>query len=128
MTNYNSWYVGMDVVCVRADFDPKQKTTIAPQLVVGQVYKIRWIGPYKHYLDGEYIGVRVEGVDRGVCPYWGDVDQPWFASRFRPLVKDPLAIFRRIATDPDFKIAAPEGPVRAPDDGGVEREKVKEEV
>lgn len=107
-----AFYVGQDVVCVKAEYDPKQKTTITPELVNGQVYKIRWLGIYNHYLDGEYLGIRVEGIDRGTCKIWGDVDQPFRASRFRPVVSDPLAQFKRIATDLDYKITAPEGPVR----------------
>lgn len=120
-------YVGQDVVCI--DNGQPKDTTLPSELTVGQVYKIRWLGVYVHYLDGEYIGVRVEGIDRGTCKIWGDVDQPFKASRFRPLVRDPLAIFRQIAAEPDFKIDGPEGPVRGlPDDGGVENEREREEV
>lgn len=130
MTNYNSWYVGMEVVCVNAQTPPR--VTIPIGLTEGAVYKLRWIGRHKSYVDGEFIGVKLEGVERGEDPTYGDKDPPFAAARFRPLVKDPLAIFKRIATDPDFKIDAPEGPLHPngplPDDGGVEREKVKEEV
>lgn len=115
----NQFYVGQEVVCIKASYDPGQRTTIAPELVEGQIYRIRWLGMYNHYLDGEYLGVRVEGVDRGTCPHWGYVDQPFNANRFRPLVSDPLAWARQIAADPSWKIDAPEGPVRGvPDDGG----------
>lgn len=125
----HAFYVGQEVVCVKADYDPSQKTTIKPELEVGKVYKIRWLGVYSHYLDGDYLGIRVDGMDRGICPFWGYDDVPFRASRFRPLVKDPLAIFKRIATDPDYTIDAPEGPVRGePDDGGSVKEKELEEV
>lgn len=120
----NHFYVGQEVVCINAR--QPANTTLASELKEGQTYKLRWVGVHKHYLDGEYVGVRVEGIDRGVCEIWGDVDTPYAAARFRPLVKDPLAIFRAIATDPEFKIDAPEGP-RRPHKLPV-REKVKEEV
>lgn len=123
-------YVGCEVVCVKATYDPTQHTSIAPELVEGQVYKVSWLGMYNHYLDGEYLGVRVEGINRGICPHWGYDDQPFRASRFRPLVKDPLSIFRAIAADPKFEVTAPEGPLRGvPDDGGEGvKEKEKEVV
>ena len=126
MTARHDLYVGCEVVCIKAHYDTSQKTTIAPELVEGQVYKIRWLGMFNHYLDGEYLGVKLEGVERGVCPHWGYDDQPFYASRFRPVVKDPLALFKRIATDPEFKIDGPEGPCR--DTPLPEREKQKEAV
>lgn len=125
MTPRHDLYVGCDVVCVRANYAPSQQTTIKPELAEGQVYKIRWLGMYNHYLDGEYLGVRVEGIDRGVCPHWGYDDVPFNADRFRPLVKDPIALFKRIATDPNYKVTGPEGPTH-PD--GPLPEKKKEEV
>ncbi len=125
----NHFFVNQDVVCI----DAKQpaNTTLPSELTEGQTYKIRWIGIHRHYLEGEYVGVRLEGIDRGTCPIWGDVDTPFRADRFRPLVSDPLAQFRQIATDPSYKVTGPEGPVRdepLPDDGEGVREKEKEGV
>lgn len=120
-------YVGCEVVCVRADYDPQQRVSIKSELVEGQIYRIRWLGMYNHYLDGEYLGVRVEGINRGTCPHWGYEDLPFNASRFRPVVKDPTAIFKRIATDPSWKVDAPEGPLH-PDGPLPEPEREKEEV
>lgn len=123
----NNFYVGQEVVCIDAKTPPR--VTIPLPLVEGQVYKIRWVGPYTSYVDGDFIGVRLEGVERGVCEVYGHDDPPFHSKRFRPVVKDPLAIFKRIATDPNFKIDAPEGPVRAkPTREGAPRRKVKEEV
>ncbi|WP_246679532.1 MULTISPECIES: hypothetical protein [unclassified Mesorhizobium] len=123
----NTFHVGMQVVCVDAKVPPH--VTIPLGLKEGAIYVIRWIGPHNSYVDGEFIGVRLEGVERGQCPTYGHDDPPFNAKRFRPLVSDPLAIFRRIATDPDFKIDAPEGPVRdRPTREGAPRRKVKEEV
>lgn len=121
-------YVGCEVVCIRADYDPGQRVSIKSELVEGQVYRIRWLGMYNHYLDGEYLGVRVDGINRGVCPHWGYDDPPFYASRFRPVVKDPTAIFRRIATDPSWEVDAPEGPVRGEPLPEIEREREKEDV
>lgn len=107
------FYVGQDVVCVRAAYEEGQRVAIASELVEGKVYRIRWLGIYSHYLDGDYLGIKVEGLERGICPEWGYVDQPFYANRFRPLVKDPLAAMRNIAANPDgYKPQTIEGPVR----------------
>lgn len=122
-------YVGCDVVCIDAKFAPSQKTTIKCELVEGQTYRIRWLGIFDHYLDGKYLGVKVEGIVRGQDPEWGYHDMPFYARRFRPLVKDPIALFKRIGTDPDFKVNAPEGPLHPDGPLPLEpRRKVKEEV
>lgn len=121
----NHFHVGQQVVCIDDEF---KRVTIPQGITKGQIYTLRWVGEYTMYADGTYIGVRLEGVDRGVDPTYGYEDPPFAARRFRPLVKDPLAVLRRIATDPDYKIDAPEGPVRAPDDGGVVKEREREEV
>lgn len=103
-------YPGQEVVCIDAGQPPR--TTIPLGIEEGQTYVLRWVGPYVSYVDGEFIGVRLEGVERGKCPTYGHDDPPYAARRFRPLVKDRLAVFRRIAVDPDYKIDAPEGPRR----------------
>lgn len=119
------FHLGMWVVCV--DNGQPKDTTLHSELAKGAVYKIRWLGVHKSYVDGEYLGIKVEGIDRGTCQIWGDVDPPFKARRFRPVVHDPLASLKQIAADPDgYKPATEEGPrrgkklpVRAP---------VKEEV
>jgi hypothetical protein len=120
--------VGCEVVCIDDQF---ARVTIPQGITKGQVYRIRWLGIYETYVDGPYLGVRLDGVERGVDPTYGYDDPPFHARRFRPVAKDPLAVFRRIAADPDFKVAAPEAPARPggplPDDGGT-REKEKEVV
>lgn len=119
-------YVGCEVVCIDDKFNG---VTIPQGITEGQVYKIRWLGMFNSYVDGEFLGVKLEGVERGIDPTYGYDDPPYAARRFRPLVKDPLALFKRIATDPEFKVDAPEGPVRGePDDGGNVKEREKEEV
>lgn len=94
MTYINQFHVGQSVVCI----DAKQpaNTTLPSELVEQQIYKIRWVGPFVHYLDGEYIGLRLEGIDRGICQVWGYVDQPFRATRFRPLVADRLGSLRAL--------------------------------
>lgn len=104
------FYPGQDVVCIDAALPPR--VTIPLGLVEGQVYTIRWVGMFDNYVDGPMLGVKLVGINRGVDPEYGFDDPPYRASRFRPLVKDKLAVFRRIAADPDYKIDAPEGPRR----------------
>lgn len=104
------FYPGQKVVCIDADQPPN--VTISLGLVKGQIYTLRWVGTFNNYVDGEFLGVRLVGINRGKDPTYGYEDPPYAARRFRPLVKDPIAVFRRIETDPDYKIDAPEGPRR----------------
>lgn len=94
MTYIQQFYVGQDVVCISAK--QPANTTLSSGLTEGSIYKIRWIGPFVHYLDGEYIGLRLEGINRGICQIWGYVDQPFRATRFRPLVTDRLGSLRAL--------------------------------
>ena len=123
MTYAHQFYVGQDVVCISAT-QPKD-TTLPSELTEGSIYKIRWIGPYKTYLDGEYIGIRVEGIDRGTCAIYGDVDPPFRSTRFRPLVADRLGSLRALLVPGQPLAPAPEEPRR--DGDGGERVKEKEE-
>ena len=104
------FYPGQEVVCV--DASQPERVTIPIGLVEGQVYTLRWVGDFNNYVDPPFIGVRLLGINRGKDPTYGFEDPPYAARRFRPLVKDKLAVFRRIAADPNYKIDAPEGPVR----------------
>lgn len=124
---YN-FHAGMDVVCI------DDKVPLAGGGVVkdaniteGQTYTIRWVGMAHLYTLGDYLGVKLDGVDSKFGEPWGVPDAPYAARRFRPLVNDPLALFKRIATDPDYKIDAPEGPLH-PDGPLKEPEREKEVV
>ena len=88
MTNLR---VGQQVVCIDAKF---KGVTIPQGIDDGKVYTIAWVGEYTTYVDGTYAGVRLVGVDRGVDPTYGYENPPFAARRFRPLVTDPLAVFR----------------------------------
>ena len=68
--------VGDQVVCIDAKVGFEQFIEIKE----GEVYTISWIGPFEHYTQGSYIGVRLKGVDRGICPQFG-YDNPPFAAR-----------------------------------------------
>jgi hypothetical protein len=115
-------YPGVEVVCVDDQVPLAGGGFVKDaNITEGTVYRIRWVGMAHLYTLGDYLGVKLEGVDSGFGEPWGVPDAPYAARRFRPLVKDPLAWARRIATDPEFKVNAPEGPVRVP-------EKEKEEV
>lgn len=129
MTDFDpthKFYVGQWVVCVDAGYKPEQRVSLPCELTKGAVYKIRWLGVFVHYLDGEYLGIKVEGIDRGEDPEFGYHDMPYRAARFRPVVHDPLASLRNMVANPDgYRPVAPEGPVRKTE--GAPKRK-KEEV
>lgn len=114
MTPNGTWqfHVGMQVVCVDDSLMPEQYLEIN----AGEVYTISWVGIHENYIAGEYLGVRLVGVERGVCPQFGDHNPPFRATRFRPLVRDRLSSLRSIlaGNDPSPSIEDPT------------REKVKE--
>ncbi|WP_028752723.1 hypothetical protein [Rhizobium leucaenae] len=109
MTNHQ-FYVGQQVVCISAA--QPANTTLPSELTEGAIYKIRWIGEHTHYLDRTYIGVRLEGIDRGTCQIWGDVDTPFRATRFRPLVADRLGSLRALLVPGQPLAPSVEGPLR----------------
>lgn len=77
---------GDKVVCVDAKRSPT--TTLETDLVEGEVYTVRTYGPYRHYIDGDFMGVRLMEIDRGDDPAGYDKgDMPFRASRFRPVVE-----------------------------------------
>jgi hypothetical protein len=94
MTYIHQLHVGQDVVCISAA--QPLTTTLPSELVENKIYRIRWIGEHVHYVDGTYIVVRLEGIDRGTCKIWGDVDTPFKATRFRPIVADRLGSLRAL--------------------------------
>jgi hypothetical protein len=73
---------GQQVICVDDTTPPEQYLGIR----AGETYTLRWVGEHMNYIGGSYIGVRLEGVDRGVCPQFGEEDPPFRAARFRPVV------------------------------------------
>lgn len=75
--------VGDDVVCIDAKIFDLQYIEVKE----GETYRVRWVGPCSSYMNGDYIGVRLDGINRGVCPEFGDEDPPFNARRFRPVVK-----------------------------------------
>lgn len=126
-------YIGCDVVCIYDKVPLEGGITVKDaNITEGQIYRVRWVGMASHYVFGDYLGVKLEGVDSKFGEAWGVPDAPYAASRFRPLVKDPLAIFRRIATDPEYRVEGPEGPLHPsgplPDDGEGVKEREREET
>lgn len=116
-------YPGVEVVCVD-DRVPLAGGGFVKDanITEGTVYTVRWVGMAHLYTLGDYLGVKLDGVDSKFGEPWGVPDAPYAARRFRPLVKDPLAWARQIAADPNGPLPeAPEGPVRVP-------EREKEEV
>ncbi len=82
---------GDDVICIDDTTLPEQYLEIRQ----GEIYTCRWIGPCRTYLGGDYIGVRLDGINRGICPQFFEEDPPFRASRFRPVVK-PSAPARKL--------------------------------
>lgn len=116
MTSTNgTWqfHVGMQVVCIDDSTMPEQYLEVK----AGEVYTLAWVGIHESYIAGEYLGVRLVGVNRGRCPEFGDLDPPFRATRFRPLKNDPLSSLRSLLA----------GKPLAPSIEEPKREKVKEE-
>jgi hypothetical protein len=74
---------GDEVVCIDDTTLPEQYLGIR----AGETYTATWVGMCRTYLGGDYAGIRLAGVNRGVCPQFGDDDPPFAARRFRPVVK-----------------------------------------
>lgn len=91
MSDYTSWFVGMEVVCLHGYYPGK--------LVAGQTYTVSRIG-----LDG-LVGTSVMVDLEGVEP--GSFGPGWFASRFRPVQKrkTSIAIFQRLLDNPRVRIS-----------------------
>jgi len=123
-------YPGVQVVCID-DKVPLMGGQIVKDKYIteGEVYTLMWVGMVNNYVFGEYLGVTLKGVESRFGAENAQPHTPYNAKRFRPVVSDPLAVFKRIAVDPDFKVGAPEGPVRGLPDGGDDvKKREKEEV
>jgi hypothetical protein len=95
MTNTNgTWqfHVGMQVVCIDDSTMPEQYLEVKP----GEIYTLSSVGIHESYIAGEYLGVRLVGIDRGICPQFGDLDPPLRTTRFRPVVPHRLASLRSL--------------------------------
>ncbi|MDO9415849.1 CAP-Gly domain protein [Pararhizobium sp.] len=92
----SDFHVGQKVVCIDDKF---KHVSIDQGIRKGQVYTLRWVGMYKHYVDGEFFGVKLEEIHRGNDDGpegYGAADMPYRASRFRPLVKDRISALRKL--------------------------------
>ncbi|WP_107327169.1 hypothetical protein [Agrobacterium pusense] len=74
---------GDEVVCVDDTTLPEQYLGIR----AGETYTATWVGMCRTYLGGDYAGIRLAGVNRGVCPQFGEEDPPFALRRFKPVVK-----------------------------------------
>ncbi len=109
----NHFHVNQQVVCINDQVPIEGGLTVKDARITdGQIYTLRWVGMTSHYVFGEYLGVRLEGIQMNEGMTYGEPDCPYAATRFRPLVTDPIAVFRSILADPNKKIDAPEGPAR----------------
>ena len=80
-----TFHVGQKVVCINDRF---KNVSIDQGIRKGQVYTVRWAGHYRHYVDGDFYGIKLMELYRGMD--YGAVDMPFRASRFRPLVSDRI--------------------------------------
>jgi hypothetical protein len=104
----NQFFVGQEICCIDDTF----KNVTQDQLIrEGEVYKIRWIGMFEHYAFGEFLGVKLEGIDRGEDPELGYDDMPFAARRFKPVVPDRLGSLRGLLAGGPLS-PAPNEPVR----------------
>lgn len=79
---------GDKVICIDDTF---RHVSIDQQIRKGEVYTVRSYGPYRHYIDGDYYGVRLEEIYRGADPAGYDPgDMPYRASRFKPVVSPKI--------------------------------------
>lgn len=115
-------YVGQDVVCID-DKVPIMGGAFVKDAAIteGQVYRLRWVGMATHYVFGDYLGVKLVGVDSKFGEAWGEKDAPFAARRFRPLVKDRLGSLRAIlaGNDPAPAPDEPKQPVRVKEEETV---------
>lgn len=85
-----TFHVGQKVVCINDRF---KHVSIDQGIRKGRIYTVRWAGHYRHYVDGDFYGIKLmelyRGNDDGPEGY-GAVDMPFRASRFRPLVSDRI--------------------------------------
>ena len=96
-----SFHVGQKVVCVSApDCDGGRGDERFPtNLLVGEIYNIRWIGIYN-----ESLTVRLVGLYRNAPkPEW--IDTPFLASRFRPVIerKTDISVFTALLDPANHK-------------------------
>lgn len=78
---------GDKVVCINDQF---QRVSIDQGIRAGEIYTVRWRGPYTHYVDGTFDGIKLEEIHRGNDDGpegYGAADMPFRASRFRPVVE-----------------------------------------
>lgn len=85
-----TFHIGQKVVCINDRF---KHVSIDQGIRKGRIYTVRWAGHYRHYVDGDFYGIKLmelyRGNDDGPEGY-GAVDMPFRASRFRPLVSDRI--------------------------------------
>lgn len=114
------FHIGQKVVCIDDKF---KHVSIDQGIRKGEIYTLRWVGEYTHYIDGTFFGVKLEELHRGNDDGpegYGAADMPFRATRFRPLVKDRISSLRKLlAPTPD----APVEPTKP-----KERVKKKEQV
>jgi len=124
-----TFHVGQKVVCINDRF---KNVSIDQGIRKGQIYTVRWSGQYRHYVDGDFYGIKLmelyRGNDDGPEGY-GAVDMPFRASRFRPLVSDRIRGMLGLKAPPPKIVAKPSiVPAIRPKSPVVTPEREKEDV
>lgn len=102
MTDYTSWKVGDQIVCVDASPTHVYGHT---DLVAGAVYTIRRMGIDKYYQRPcVWLVEVVRSVENG-CEKWGEIGLN--IARFRPIQKrqTDISCFKAILANPKIKIS-----------------------
>jgi hypothetical protein len=92
--SYLDWKVGDKVVCVDNSRPPNYHGVLTVLPEIGVVYTIRRIAPFTWSTGTSGVGVWLEEITRSTKNPRGS-EQPWGASRFRPVQtrKTDISIF-----------------------------------
>lgn len=90
-----SYWTGQKVVCVNAS---NIRSQLALPIKEGEQYVVRWVGPLPSPYDAHGLGIRLTGITRPTCKRYDNVDMPFRADRFHPLVdtKSDISLLTRL--------------------------------
>lgn len=98
-----NFHVGQKVVCIDASSTSAFGTSF--ELIKRAVYTVRWVGKY---YDPPYLCIRLEEIrDRQSAHNAEQLDRPFWAARFRPVVerKASIEVFTAMLTPDKVKRA-----------------------
>ena len=92
----HTFRIGERVLCIDDRFP---HVSIDQGIRAGQEYTVRWQGNYRHYVDGDFYGIKLMEIDRGNDDGpegYGAADMPFRASRFKPLVSGTAGAKKKV--------------------------------